>query len=325
MTTWLLTGATGTVGSAIARRLAAREEHVRALVRNSERARTLLPPGIELVPGDVTDAESVARAMPGVDNVVHSAGIPEQWQRDPSIFERVNTGGTRTMVEAALRQGVQCFLHTSTIDVFAYTPGVEFDERSVDPVSHATAYERSKQAADRLVTEAVQRGLPARIVHPAAVYGVAPVTTPGVNWLIQRLARGRIPLLLDGGMPMVFSDDVAEGHLLVAAAPVGSRYILCESYAPLVEVARVVVELRGRGRVPRVMPRAGARATAAVGEVVARVTHRAPLVAQGELHFVTAHLLPSSRRIREELGWRPLPLREGMQRTLDDMARRGVI
>jgi len=325
MTTWLLTGATGTVGSAVARRLVAREDHVRALVRDPERARTLLPPGVELVQGDVTDADSVARAMRGVDSVVHSAGLPEQWQRDPSIFERVNTGGTRTMVEAALRQGVQCFVHTSTIDVFAYTPGVEFDESDVDPVSHATAYERSKQAADRAVSDAVQRGLPARILHPAAVYGVAPVTTPGVNWLIQRLARGRIPLLLDGGMPLVFSDDVAEGHLLAAAAPVGSRYILSEAYTPLVEIARAVVELRGRGRVPPVMPLAAARATAAAGEVVSRLTRRAPLVAQGELHFVTAHLLPSSRRAREELGWRPLPLREGMQRTLDDMARRGVI
>jgi len=325
MSTILLTGATGTVGSAIARRLAERPDPVRALVRSVERARPLLPANVEPVAGDVTDADSVQRAMRGAGVVIHTAGIPEQWQRDPAIFDRINAAGTRAMVEAALREGVECFVHTSTIDVFAATPGVEFDEDMIDSRPKPTAYERSKQAAEREVASGLERGLPVRIVHPAAVYGVAPVTTQGVNSLIERLARGRIPMLLPGGMPVVFSDDVATGHLLAMSAPVGSRYILSESYLSLLDIARAVVQLRGRGRVPPVLPVAAGRVAAAGGELLARVSSLRPLVARGELHFVLAHMLPSARRAREELGWTPRPFMEGLAQTLEDMSRRGAI
>src|SRR5258708_6387002 len=191
MTAILLTGATGTVGSAIARRLADGTDPVRALVRSVERARALLPANVEPVAGDVTDADSVRRAMRGAGVVIHTAGIPEQWQRDPAIFDRINAAGTRVMVEAALAEGVECFVHTSTIDVFAARPGVEFDETMLDSLPKPTAYERSKQAAERAVTAGMERGLPARLVPPAPAHGGAPVPTPGGHSLIERLARGR--------------------------------------------------------------------------------------------------------------------------------------
>jgi len=325
MSTVLLTGATGTVGSAIARQLVERGDAVRALVRSPERARALLPAEVEAVEGDVTDAASVRRAVSGVRAVIHTAGLPEQWQRDPGIFQRVNAGGTRIVTEAALAEGVECFVHTSTIDVFDSTPGVEFDETRLDPDPRPTHYERSKQEADRAVVAAIERSLPARIVHPAAVYGVAPATTPGVNRFLERLAHGGIPALLPGGMPLVDSDDVAAGHLLAMKAPVGSRFILSESWRSLAEIARAVVELRGKGRVPPVLPVFTGHLLAGVGETVSRLTRRPPLVAHGELHFLLAHMVPSSRRAREELGWTAVPFREGLRRTLEDMERRGCI
>lgn len=325
MTVVLLTGATGTVGSAVTRLLVARGDAVRGLVRSVARARPLLPETVEPVEGDITDAATVSRAMRGANVVMHTAGIPEQWQHDSAIFDRINADGTRIVAEAALREGVESFVYTSTIDVFASTPGVEFDEAALDMRPHATAYERSKQEADRRVVAAMERGLPARFLHPAAVYGIAPVTTAGVNTLIERVARGRVPMLLPGGMPLVFSDDVAAGHLLATTAPVGSRFILSESYVPLVDIARAVVEARGRGRVPPVLPAAVGRALAAGGELLARFTRRPPLVARGELHFLLARMNPSARRAREALGWTAVPFREGLRRTLEDMARRGRI
>src|SRR3970040_1134511 len=101
----LVTGATGNVGHPIARQLAAEGHRVRALVRDPERARGLLPEGVEAVPGDVTDAESVRAAVRGCDVVYHAAGLPEQWRRDTADFTRVNVDGTRNVAEAALAAG----------------------------------------------------------------------------------------------------------------------------------------------------------------------------------------------------------------------------
>ena len=119
----LILGATGQVGNAIARRLAGDGGEVRALVRSPERAKGVLPDGVEAVKGDVADAKSLQAAFEGISTVYHSAGIPEQWRKDVGEFERVNVDGTRNVVEAALAAGVERFVYTSTDDVLVQGPG----------------------------------------------------------------------------------------------------------------------------------------------------------------------------------------------------------
>jgi dihydroflavonol-4-reductase len=139
-----------------------------------------------------------------------------------------------------------------------------------------------------------------------------------INDAIVRLVRGKTPLLPPGGMPVVLCDDVASGHLLAEErAPVGSRYILSESYLSLPEFARAVCEEAGRGnRVPPVMPAWLARTVAALGEAVAGITKRPPLVPRGQLHFLLLQARPTAHKAREELWWQPTPFREGLRRTL---------
>jgi dihydroflavonol-4-reductase len=120
---FLVTGATGKVGNALARRLAKRGDEVVALVRDAARARELLPPGVELAVGDVTEAESVRRAADGVDGAFNCMGIFEQWVPDPRSFERVNAEGARNVVIAAREGGARRVVHTSTFDVFAADRG----------------------------------------------------------------------------------------------------------------------------------------------------------------------------------------------------------
>jgi len=317
MATVLVTGATGNVGGPIAARLAAEGQTVRALVRSSERA-ALLPEGVEAAIGDVADPASVEAATSGCAIVYHAAGLPEQWRLDPADFARVNVEGTRNMVEAALRNGVERFVYTSTIDVFAWEPGVPFNESTIDPVPRPTHYERSKQEADRLVAAALERGLPAVFLHPAGVYGPAPALTPGANDLFAELARGKIPMLLPGGLPLVYNEDVTDGHLRAAAdAPVGGRYILSESFHSLAELAAAVVRHEPDAKVPRVMPLSIARAVSTVGEAVARVTKKAPLIPRGALHFLESDARPDASRAKEQLGWTPRPFDEGLRRTLE--------
>ena len=186
----LLTGGTGLLGNHLARALVADGREVRALVRSPEKARGLLPAACEIVAGDVLDAASLRRGIDGCDVVYHAAGLPEQWLPDDATFQRVNVDGTAHLVDAALAAGVRRFVYASTIDVFAWRPGEPFDESRLDEQPKPTAYERSKQDADRLVTAALQRGLPAVFLHPSAIYGPGPAGSPGLNAFVRDLLPG---------------------------------------------------------------------------------------------------------------------------------------
>jgi dihydroflavonol-4-reductase len=317
--TVLITGATGQVGHAIARRLTADGAEPRALVRSPERAR-VLPDGVLPVFGDVTDA------FEGCATVYHSAGIPEQWRKDPQEFTRVNVGGTRNVVEAALAAGVGRFVYTSTDDVLVQGPGETFDESRQTPNHGDTPYQRSKLEADRIVTAALDRGLPAVFLHPAGLYGPSPFLVKGLNDLLLQLAKRKTPMLLPGGMGVAFSDDVADGHVRAAAqAKVGERYLLAESFQSLTDIARAVAAAEPRAKVPRVMPLGVAKGVSVVGEGVARVIGRPPMIPRSVLLFLERGSRPSGERARAELGWSPTPFTTGVERTLEHFRRQGWV
>ncbi|HEX5619549.1 MAG TPA: NAD-dependent epimerase/dehydratase family protein [Solirubrobacteraceae bacterium] len=323
--TVLITGATGQVGNAIARRLAGDGVQVRALVRSPERAR-VLPEGAEPVYGDVTDVSSLRAALDGCTTVYHSAGIPEQWRKDVGEFARVNVEGTRNVVEAAVAAGVERFVYTSTDDVLVGAPGATFDESVVNPQPGVTPYQRSKQEADRIVVAALDRGLPAVFLHPAGLYGPAPFLVKGLNDLLMQLAKRKTPALLPGGMSVAFSEDVADGHVRAAAqAEVGARYLLAESFQTLPEIALAVARAEPGAKVPRVMPLGVARAVSTVGEGVARVTGRPPMIPRSVLQFLERGSRASGARARAELGWNPTPFGAGVERTLTHFREQGWI
>jgi dihydroflavonol-4-reductase len=316
--TALVTGGTGMVGHWIARTLLARGHRVRALVRSLDKGQRLLPEGCELVAGDVTAPDTLGPAVAGCHWVFHAAGFPEQWMQDDSMFDRINAGGTANMLAAARAAGVARFVFTSTIDVFTWRSGQTYDESELDPEPKATAYERSKQRADRLVVEAIAAGLDAVFLHPSAVYGPAATDSPGVNDLIVRLWHGKVPGLLPGGFPVVFAPDAGLGHVLAAerAAP-GARFILSERYYTLAEVAREALAQLGLDRAPpRVLPRWLCGVVANVGAGVARVTGKPPLIPKGQLSFLQVDSYPTSQRATAELGVAFTPLRDGLAQTI---------
>jgi nucleoside-diphosphate-sugar epimerase len=316
----LVTGATGKVGHATARALLAAGHEVRALVRDPARAAGVLPAGVEAVRGDVTDPASLAGALAGCEVVFNAMGLPEQWLADAGAFERVNARGTEAVVQAAREAGARRVVHTSTIDVFHAEPGVPFDESQVAGYSKGTAYERSKQHAEELA-RAAAGDMELVFVNPAAVYGPGPEGSASLErQLFVPIARGRLPALTPGGFGVVFSEGVGAGQLLAAErGRPGERYILCDEHLTLRELAETVVRVAGRGRVPPTLPVPLARALAAAGEALARVTRRPPLVARGELTFLLWDAVPDSTRAQRELGWRPTPFPEGLRRTLAEL------
>lgn len=314
----LVTGATGLVGYNIVKALLARGRKVRVLVRSLEKGQRLLPEECELVQGDITDKASIEFAMAGCEVVYHAAGFPEQWMKDPGIFYRVNVQGTENMLQVALEQGVKRFIHTSTIDVFAADKGQRYDESVLDPQPKGTHYERSKQLADQKVVEALEKGLPVVFIHPAGVYGPGPTDSPGVNDFINKLDKGEAPVLLPGGLPLVYAPDVGEGHVLAEEkAEIGSRYILGEGYYELPDLAQQILSaLKSNKRVPPVMPVGVVKVISGITEFFADIINKPPLIPKGQLHFMLWQAVPDSAKAQSELDWHPTPLKEGLENTV---------
>jgi len=314
----LVTGGTGMVGHFIVQSLLRRGHRVRALVRSLDKGRRLLP-DCELIEGDVTAPATLAPAVAGCDWVFHAAGFPEQWMKDHQTFDRINADGTANMVAAARTANVARFIFTSTIDVFTWRPGASYDESELDPAPKTTLYERSKQRADQIVADAVASGLDAVFLHPSAVYGPAASDSPGVNELIVKLWTHKVPGLLPGGFPVVFGPDAGEGHVLAAErAQPGARFILSERYHSLTDQARAMLAALGiERRLPRVLPLWLASIVSTVGEGVAGITGKPPLIPKGQLEFLQVDSYPVANRATAELGLVFTPFEEGLAKTVE--------
>ena len=324
----LITGATGLLGNALAKKLAQRGHRVRALVRDPARAGRVLPAELELVAGDVTEpqrAGGLAAALRNIDWVFHCAGMPEQWRRDESIFDRLNRGGTANMVAASLDAGVKRFVHTSTMDVFEAPRGGTLVETRLDPRPKHSAYERSKQAAEREVEAARAKGLDAVYVNPAAVYGPCPRPL-ALNGFFIQLLRGKMPMLPPGGMSVVFVEGVADAHIAAAErGRAGERYLVADAHVSMRQLAAEIGRQAGLARLPPQAPEALLRVIAAVSAPLARAFGFRPLVAPGELGFMLWDARVDSHKAQRELGFVPLPLAEGVARTLAFLRERGLV
>jgi dihydroflavonol-4-reductase len=322
----LVTGATGKIGNAVARQLHERGDEVVALVRDPARASELLPGEIQLAAGDVTDPASLAAAASGIDAAFNCMGIFEQWLADAGEFDRVNAEGARNVVRAARDAGARRVVHTSTFDVFHAETGGTMSEANVADYPNGTPYERSKQRAEELVIAEAAEGIEVVIVNPATVLGPGPWAKQGVDGFVRDVIRKRLPALPPGGMTLAYTDDVAAGHLAALERGVpGERYILCDGFAEAREIARVVVDEAGRGRVPPTLPVPVARALAAGGEAVSRVIRRPPLIGRGQLHFLLWRARADNTKARSELDVEFTPWEEAVRRTVRWMADVGHI
>jgi dihydroflavonol-4-reductase len=314
----LVTGATGKVGYAVASALLERGDDVRVLVRDPAAAK--VPDGVERWKGDVRDSESLIGAVRGCELVFNAMGLPEQWLTDEAMFHEVNAVGSGNVARAARAAGVRRLVHTSTIDVFEAAPGTRFDESMLATQPKGTAYERSKQEAERLVLDA-GGGMEVVMVNPAAVYGPGPSGSASPEeGLFRPLVRGRLPAVPPGGMGVVFSEGVAAGHLLAAERGTpGERYILCDQHVTIRDLAARVVLIAGRGWVPPQLSPRVARFLAAAGESLSRMIHKPPLLPRGQLYFFLWNAAPDSSKAQEHLGWEPTGLDDGIRHTLEAM------
>lgn len=278
----LVTGATGFIGAAVARTLAASGVDVRVLVRPHSDLRNLEGIKVERVHGDLRDPDSLRRALSGCQHLYHVAAHYALWAKNPSIFYEVNVSGTRMLFEAARDVGIERIVYTSTIGAIGLPEGGGLGTEAT-PVSlsqMAGHYKRSKYLAEQEVRKLAQAGLPVVIVNPSAPVGAGDIKPTPTGQMIVDFMKGRMWAYIETGMNLIDVDDVAVGHLrAMERGRTGERYILGHRNLSLRDIFQILSRLTGV-KAPRLkLPWQAVLPLAHANRWIAdHITHRAPRI-----------------------------------------------
>ena len=323
----LVTGASGFVGSAVARALAARGDDVRVLMRESSPRTNVVDIACRVIVGDMRDRKSMARAMEGVRHLFHVAADYRLWARDPEEIVRNNLEGARTVMEAAQTAGVERIVYTSSVAALKPLAGIAADETSRhDEKTVIGAYKKSKLVAERLVERMAGEGLPVVIVSPSTPIGPRDVKPTPTGRIIVQAANGRMPAFVDTGLNLVHVDDVALGHLLALdKGRIGENYILGGEDVRLKDMLAVIAPLTGR-KPPRMqLPRAPLYPLALGAEALARLSGKEPFLTRDALRMSKHHMFFSSAKAKAELGFNARPYARGIEDALEWFRQAGYI
>jgi dihydroflavonol-4-reductase len=316
----LVTGASGFVGSAVARLLAQRGFAVRALARATSPRGNLDGLDVTVIEGDMREPADMRRAMRDVRYVFHVAADYRLWARDPEEIVRNNVRGTRAVMEAALEAGAERIVYTSSVATLK--PGTLSDPsdetRRLTSAQAIGAYKRSKVEAERVVEEMIaEQGMPAVIVNPSTPIGPRDIKPTPTGRIIVEAASGRMPAFVDTGLNLVHVDDVAAGHLLaLEKGRTGESYILGGENVSLKEMLAIIAELSGRSAPRFRLPRWPLFPLAAAAEAAARLTGKEPFLTRDALRMAGHHMFFTSARAERELGYQARPHRLALEDAL---------
>jgi dihydroflavonol-4-reductase len=298
------------VGAAVARALLGAQWQVRVLARRGSDRRNLRGLDVEVAEGDLNDLQSLQRAALSCAALFHVAADYRLGARDPAQLYLTNVEGTRNVLNAAQRAGVQRMVYTSSVATIGIpadgTPG---DERSANSLKNMIGhYKRSKYLAEEVVREAAQSGISVVIVSPSTPVGPGDVKPTPTGQLVLDAAAGRMPAYVDTGLNIVHVDDVAAGHLLAyERGKAGERYILGGEDMSLREILELIAGLERRSP-PRVrLPYGVVLPIAYLAEGFARLSGRSGRITLEGVRMSRKRMFFSSAKAARELGyrWRP--------------------
>jgi dihydroflavonol-4-reductase len=328
--TVLVTGVSGFVGAAVARRLEASGYRVRALVRRTSPRGNLDGLKADVVVGDITDREVLRRAVTGCTGVFHVAADYRLWVRDPAPMYAANVEGTRNVMLAALEAGVDRVIHTSSVATLGYnadgTPADEETPSSLD--SMIGPYKRSKYLAEQEVNRLIKdEGLRAVIVNPSTPIGPGDVKPTPTGRMVLEAAAGRMPAYVDTGLNVVHVEDVAAGHVLAfERGVVGQRYVLGGRNMTLRQILEEVADLVGR-KPPKVrLPHGMIMPIAYVAEAFTRITGGSdPFVTVDGIKMAKKKMFFSSAKAEQELGYTARPARQALRDAISWFRNNGYL
>jgi dihydroflavonol-4-reductase len=324
VTRLLLTGASGFIGSHVARELLAAGYEVRALIRpapsDQQPRRNLLDERLQVAPGDLRDKDSLRSALEGCEMLIHVAADYRLWAPDTKALFATNVVGTRNLLQEALRQGLRRVVYTSSVAACGLpangAPGTE--ETPINPEHIAGAYKRSKYHAEREALNMVREGLPLVIVNPSTPVGPGDVKPTPTGRIIVDFLRGRLPAYVNTGLNLIAVEDCARGHLLaLEKGRVGERYILGNRNLSLKAILGILAALTGR-QAPRFqVPRWLAYTAASADELIeGHLLHRVPGIPLNGVRMSSRHMYFDASKAVQELGLPQSPVEDALARAI---------
>lgn len=318
--TFLVTGSTGFIGSALVRELALRGHMVHCLYRNIEKVKAITGPGISFFKGDILDTGSLKDAASGCDGVFHTAAFTGINASDNVIYD-LNVKGTINVLEAACFAGAKDIVITSTAGVFGPSSGRTIDETTKRTAGFFIKYEETKALAEQKALAYAEKGLNIRIVNPTRVYGPGPmVASNSVTKMLKLYSRGRWRFLPGDGRSTgnyVYVNDVVNGHILAMENGLpGERYILGGENADFITLFESVATVTGRRYSMVRLPLSLMLTTARISEIISSLSGNPPFITRGLVKRYNHNWELSSDKAVKEIGYTITPLSLGVAETL---------
>jgi dihydroflavonol-4-reductase len=315
-----VTGATGFVGSHVARVLAEQGADLRLLIRSSSDPRNIQGLNADRVTGDLLDSASIEKAMAGCDVVFHVAADYRLWVRRPDEMYRANVEGTRAVLEAARTNHVRRLVYTSSVATMGFTAnGHPADEDS--PVSLNSMighYKRSKFMAEELALTAGRGDIDVVVVNPSTPVGERDIKPTPTGRIVVDFLKKKFPAYVDTGLNLVDVTECARGHVAaLEKGRSGERYILGGENLTLKQILDKLAAITGlpspKLRVPYVL----ALATGVMDQVVTgHILGREPRATVDAVRMGRKKMFVSSAKAERELGWKTVPVDEALRRAV---------
>src|SRR5271165_2696204 len=316
-----VTGATGFLGSHVARRLLARGADLRLLVRPTSRLDNIADLAAEHVTGDLRDVDSLRKGMSGCEFVFHVAADYRLWARDRNELYQSNIEGTRNILTAARDSGVRRVVYTSSVATMGFgNNGRLADENSPVALTDMIGdYKRSKFMAEQLVIEAGRSGQNVVMVNPTTPVGERDIKPTPSGRIIVDFLRRKFPAYVDTGLNLVDVVDCAHGHLLAMEKAIpGERYILGSENLTLKQILDKLAAITGLPSPKVKLPYAMAYATGVVDTLVTgTIRKREPRVTLDSVRMGRKKMFVTSAKAQRELGWNPRPVDDALRRAVE--------
>lgn len=316
-----VTGATGFLGSHVARILADQGADLRLLVRPTSNLKNLQGLNAETAVGDLRDSASLEKAMSDRDTVFHVAADYRLWVRDPNEMYRSNVDGTRALLEAARKQGVRRVVYTSSVATIGFTSdGRPADEES--PVSLADMighYKRSKYMAEQVALEAGRSGMQVVTVNPTTPIGEQDVKPTPTGRIVVDFLKRKFPAYVETGLNLVDVRECARGHVeAMEKGKTGERYILGGQDLTLKQILDKLGQITGLPSPTIKLPYIFAFAAGVVDEAVTGLLlRREPRATVDAVRMGKKKMFASSAKAERELGWKIVPVDNALKRAVD--------
>ncbi|HTR22785.1 MAG TPA: hopanoid-associated sugar epimerase [Terriglobales bacterium] len=319
-----VTGATGFLGSHVARVLAVQGADLRLLVRVSSDLRNIADLNAERVAGDLRDPASYTKALAGCDAVFHVAADYRLWVRDPDEMYRSNVEGTRGLLDAARKQGVRRVVYTSSVATMGFSSnghlGHLTDEESPvalgDMIGH---YKRSKFMAEQVAFESARGGQNVVIVNPTTPVGERDLKPTPTGRIVLDFLKRKFPAYVETGLNLVDATECAQGHIqALEKGKSGQRYILGGENLTLKQILDRLAAITGLKSPTVKLPYVFAFATGVADEMVTgRLLRREPRATIDAVRMGRKMMFVSSAKAERELGWRVIPVDGALRRSVE--------